>query len=49
VLAGLGVLQDCPVPDGPGTLAADLDALSVVAVLSRWRGAGWIRTINPPQ
>ena len=37
VLAGLGVLQDFAVLDGPETLAADLDALPCVTVPSRWR------------
>jgi hypothetical protein len=37
VLAGLGVLQDFPVLDGPRTLASDLDALPCITVPSRWR------------
>lgn len=37
VLAGLGVLQDFPVLDGPRTLANDLDALPCITVPSRWR------------
>ena len=36
VLAGLGVLQDFEVLDGPETLAADLDALPYVTGQDRW-------------
>jgi hypothetical protein len=36
VLAGIGVLQEFAVLDGPETLAADLDALPCVTLPSRW-------------